>query len=168
MASVQEDCCYFSRIECLFFPSFLPLWGQGMTSNPGLCPFKSATYAGTVNSLSHHSTDSGQSMKPLLSDRRGAESCHHPKVFLQGGNGHALTRRVHHLQRKKRSKHFLPLSLRYVDSEFQFLISEVCYQRPECVVVYVCGFRCCKRLCKFCVGGSSKPRASVLEMKIGW
>lgn len=128
MASVHEDCCCFSRrIECLIFPSFLPLWGQGKSSNPGFHPSKSATCAGTVSSLSHPSTNDGQSKKPLLSDKRGADSCHQPEVFLQEGNGHALTRRVDHLQKKKKkSKHFLPLSLRYVDSEFQLLISEVC------------------------------------------
>lgn len=82
MALLQEDCCCFSRIEYgWFFPAFV---GARDELTPGLHPSRSVTCAGSVNSLSHRSPDSGQSMKPLLRGRRGAESCHQPQVFPRG------------------------------------------------------------------------------------
>lgn len=66
------------------FPFLSAFMGARDELKPGVCPSRSATCAGTVNNLSHPSTDSGQSMKPLLSDRRGAESCHQPEEFPRG------------------------------------------------------------------------------------
>lgn len=122
----------------IFGVSLLPTFvGTRDELKLGICPSGSATCAGSVNSLSHPSIDSGQSMKPLLIDRRGAESCNQPRVFPRGERP-CTSQKGWSPSEKKKSKLFLLLSWRYVDSEFQFLISEVSYQRPECAAVCMC------------------------------
>lgn len=86
---------------CLGFPSFVTFVGAREELKPGLCLSRSATLlalsiAWVIPALT---VDKAWSLYSVIGEElRAAIS---PKYF-QEGNGHALTRRVDHLQRKKK------------------------------------------------------------------
>lgn len=89
--------------------------------------------------------------------------------FCKGGTAMQLPEELTTFKKNKES--FLPLSLWGIDCEFQFLISQVCYQRPTRAAVCIYRLCCFKWLSHhvttpFFVGVTSKSGASILEMKI--
>lgn len=149
-SSAHEGCCCFSsrRVEylCFFLPSYLcgdkgqaqTLLSIPPTQQPvlALCRWP--------ESPQDWQTDKARNLYPATGEELTAAIS--SMFLLHGGNCQALTRRADHLERKKK-KSFLPRSLWCVGCEFQFLISEVCYQRPKCAAVCMYGSHRCRWLC---------------------